>query len=66
MIYLMEMFFKRVEKAWRDFNADVENRTVLLVSHSGVMEAVLCIENGVQYTNRKRQYEITEAEILCI
>ena len=54
MIYLMEMFFKRVEKAWRDFKADVGNRTVLLVSHSGVMEAVLCIENGVQYTNRKR------------
>ena len=66
MIYLMEMFFKRVEKAWRDFKADVGNRTVLLVSHSGVMEAVLRIENGVQYTNRKRQYEITEAEILCI
>ena len=46
MIYLMEMFFKRVEKAWRDFKADVGNRTVLLVSHSGVMEAVLCIETG--------------------
>ena len=66
MIYLMEMFFKRVEKAWREFKADVGNRTVLLASHSGVMEAVLCIETGVPYTNQKRQYEITEAEILCI
>ena len=61
-----EMFLKRVKKAWREFKAEVNNKTVLLVSHSGVMEAVICIENGVPYTNKKRHYQITEAEIICM
>lgn len=49
-----ELFFQRIEKAWREFKGSIQNKTVLLVSHAGVMNVILCIENGVPYTNKKR------------
>ena len=61
-----EMFYQRIEKAWREFKCRVQSRTVLLVSHGGVMNAILCTENGLAYTNKETRYKIAEAEIVCV
>ena len=61
-----EVFYERIRKAWEKFKADVQGRTVLLVSHGGVMEVILCLENGVPYTNRKMRYRMGDAQIVCI
>lgn len=61
-----EMFFHRIENAWRKFKADVKDKTVLLVSHGGVMNAVLCMENGIAYTNKETKYQIADAGIVRI
>ena len=30
------------------------------------MEVILCLENGVPYTNRKMRYRMGDAQIVCI
>jgi probable phosphoglycerate mutase len=59
-----EAFFHRIETAWRAFREQNRGRTVLLVSHGGVMNVILCLENGVPYTNRETRYPIAAAEIV--
>lgn len=61
-----EAFFHRIEQAWRAFKEAHRHETVLLVSHGGVMDVILCLENGVPYTNREMRYPIACAEIRCI
>ena len=61
-----EMFFCRIEKAWRGFKAENGGKTVLLVSHAGVMNVILCLENGVPFTNKEMRYPIPDAGIVCI
>ncbi len=61
-----EMFFRRIAQAWCAFKGEVGDKTVLLVSHNGVMNVILCIENGVPYTNKETQYPIPDAGIVCI
>ena len=59
-----EEFFCRIEKAWREFKANVKNDKVLLISHGGVMDVILCIENGAAYTNKRTTYKIECAGIV--
>lgn len=61
-----EMFFERTGKAWSSFKAAVQNETVLLVTHGGVINAILCIENKVPFTNREMHYRIPCAGIISI
>ncbi len=61
-----EVFFARIETAWRTWKTEVQDRTVLLVSHCGVINTILCIENGIAYTNREMRYRIEHAGIVCI
>ena len=42
----------------------VGKRNVLLVSHGGVMNIILCLENGISYTNKETRFQIKEAEIV--
>lgn len=61
-----EQFYQRIKCAWRAFQDDVQNRTVLLVTHGGVMNVILCLENGVAYTNKETRYRIADAEIIAV
>lgn len=59
-----ERFFDRVQNAWFEFKKQVGDDNVLLVSHGGVMNIILCLENGVPYTNKETHYQIRDAEII--
>lgn len=61
-----EQFFNRIEKAWYEFKTSVGKNNVLLVSHGGVMNVILCLENGLTYTNKETRYRIENAEIVKI
>lgn len=44
-----EEFFRRIQTAWADFKSNIGqtcDKDVLLVTHGGVIEVILCIENG--------------------
>ena len=61
-----EQFFIRIQSAWCEFKMQVRDENVLLVSHGGVMNIILCLENEVSYTNRETRYQIRDAEIVEI
>lgn len=61
-----EQFFHRIQSAWYEFKKQVADDNVLLVSHGGVMNIILCLENGIPYTNKETHFQIHDAEIVQI
>ena len=59
-------FFNRVRNAWRGFKQSegTKQGNTLLVTHGGVIDAILCLENGMPYTNKHVTYRIAHAEIV--
>ena len=48
-------FRDRIEAAWAEFSASESAKPgdTLLVTHAGVINVILCRENGIPFTNRK-------------
>lgn len=44
----------------------VGKSNVLLVTHGGVMNVILSLENGIPYTNKETHFQIKDAEIVSI
>ena len=63
-----KQFRDRIREAWEDFRnkADALDGNVLLVTHGGVIDVILCTENAVPYTNRRVSYKADYAEILPV
>ena len=61
-----EQFFCRIKSAWYNFKKKVGSRNVLLVTHGGVINIILCLENGIVYTNKELHFKIKDAEIVKI
>lgn len=61
-----EQFFNRIEKAWNEFKTHIDNENVLLISHGGVINIILCLENGIIYTNKETYYQIDDAAIISL
>ena len=63
-------FYERVKAAWEQFKHDVNNTAsdgdVLLVTHGGVIDVILCLENGIKYTNEHITFKIGNAEIVRV
>ncbi|MBE7004265.1 MAG: histidine phosphatase family protein [Ruminococcaceae bacterium] len=61
-------FFDRIQQAWKDFKNRAErlDGDVLLVTHQGVIDVILCAEEGVPYTNKHPSHGIAHAEIVAI
>lgn len=61
-----EQFFRRIQCAWYEFKEQIGKNIVLLVSHGGVINIILCLENGIPYTNKETHFQIKDAEIVKI
>ena len=64
-----EMFYHRVKAAWLDLKSRRLKGTAkdaLLVTHGGVIEAILCIENGVAFSNRTKHFSAPHAKLIPI
>lgn len=61
-----EQFYHRIKCAWYEFKELVKKNNVLLVSHGGVMNVILCLENGIAYTNKETHFQIKDAGIVKI
>ena len=59
-------FYDRVKNAWQTFRQQVQNDNVLLVTHGGVINVILCLENNELYSNRIRRYRMDHAEVCRI
>ena len=61
-------FYNRIKEAWNDFRIKTKalDGNVLLVTHSGVINIIKCIETGVQFTNKEVQFKVEHAETISI
>ncbi|MBQ6183665.1 MAG: histidine phosphatase family protein [Clostridia bacterium] len=60
------MFFTRIKNAWYSLlrEAGALSGNTLLVTHGGVIDVILCLENGEAYTNKRVHYHIDCGEII--
>ena len=61
-----DQFFNRIRNAWQSFKREERAKAgnALLVTHGGVIDVILCLENNVPYTNKQVTYRIAHAEIV--
>ena len=64
-----EMFYHRVKAAWSEFkNRRLQEplKDALLVTHGGVIEVILCIENNIAFSNKKKHFSMPSAELIAV
>lgn len=64
-----EMFYRRIKAAWLDLKSRRLKQTAkdaLLVTHGGVIEAILCIENGIAFSNKTKHFSAPYAQLIPI
>lgn len=61
-------FFERIYKAWKNLKAEMDGQqnNFVLVTHTGVINAILCIENNVTFTNKTLHFPSKNAEMIAI
>lgn len=61
-------FYQRVSSAWYDFcnNIKAQDKNTMLVTHGGVIQIILCIENNEKYTNKNNRYSVSHAKLIPI
>ena len=59
-------FAIRVRSAWFKFKNDNKGKNVLLVTHGGVINLILCEENKIPYSNKETKFEIENGQIIEI
>lgn len=64
-----ETFYKRVEEGWEKFKEEVKAtgvKNVVLVTHGGVIEAILCKEKYIKYSNKTKNFAIGAGKMISI
>lgn len=61
-------FYERITKAWEAFQKEISerNENVMLVTHGGVINVILSIVNGQEYSNKTAMRKIRNAEMLAL
>ncbi|MDD6147149.1 MAG: histidine phosphatase family protein [Oscillospiraceae bacterium] len=61
-------FYERIVSAWEIFAATVRNigGDVILVTHSGVINVILHIINGTEYSNKDKPYPVQNAQPIAV
>lgn len=61
-------FYQRICDAWEQFQSEIleQDENVLLVTHGGVIQVILSIVNGEEYSNRKALRKIRNAELIAL
>lgn len=62
-----EIFYNRIKNGWMKFRNEIlvqSSKDVVLVTHGGVMEVILCIENGIEYSNKTKHFATLNAKLI--
>ena len=62
------LFHERISSAWHSFKKQLRdaNHDVILVTHGGVIQIILCLEHGLAYSNQRAHFSIKPAEMVAI
>ena len=64
-----EMFYNRIKTAWLELKSrrlKQATKDALLVTHGGVIEAILCVENDVRFFNKTRRFSAPNAKLIPV
>lgn len=64
-----KLFYERVKAAWSALKSSRIDRAAhdaLLVTHGGVIEAILCMENGIAFSNRAKHFSVPNAKLIPV
>lgn len=64
-----KQFFDRIRAAWTAFKKRITqtpDKDVVLVTHGGVVEAILCMENGAEFTNKVKHFATPSAQLIPV
>lgn len=61
-------FYERIANAWAEFQKQTleGNGDVMLVTHGGVINVILCLVHGLPYTNKKHRRKIQNTQIVTL
>ena len=62
------LFYDRIHSAWHRFVDQVQKQgeDVVLVTHGGVINLILHIVNGLEYSNKTKPFSVKHAELIPI
>lgn len=64
-----KMFYERVKAAWLELKSrrlGQGEKDTLLVTHGGVIEAILCMENGIPFSNKAKHFSAPHAKLIPV
>lgn len=64
-----KMFYERVKTAWSKLKGERlarADKDALLVTHGGVIEAILCIENRIVFSSKAKRFPAAHAALIPI
>lgn len=64
-----EMFYTRIQTAWsalKKKQSEQGGGDMLLVTHGGVIEAILCMENGIAFSNKTKRFRTPHAKLIAV
>lgn len=64
-----EMFYNRVQTKWLELKNKIlkqASKSALIVTHQGVIEAILCMENGIVFSNKRKHFSVPNAQLIPI
>ena len=61
-------FYNRIADAWSRFKNEIQGvgHNVVLVTHGGVINVILCIENEIAYSNKSNPFPIGNAGMIGV
>ena len=64
-----EMFYNRVKATWSELKKKILEqpaKSTLIVTHQGVIEVILCIENNIVFSNKERHFSVPNAKLIPV
>lgn len=63
------MFYNRIKSAWMNLKSEMLKKSVenvALVTHGGVIEIILCLENGIEFSNKEKRFSTPAAALIPV
>ena len=64
-----ERFYNRVKTTWIELKNKIleqPTKSTLIVTHQGVIEVILCIENNIVFSNKEKHFSVPNAKLIPI
>lgn len=64
-----KMFYNRVKTTWLELKNRIQKKplkSTLIVTHQGVIEVILCVENSIAFSNKAKHFSVPNAQLIPI